>query len=66
MTVDLGVLTPRQRLVVVLHCYDNWTSQEVADAIGITTRNVERCYSRALLRLYSDASPVNDTYKVDA
>ena len=61
MTLDLGVMTPRQRLVVVLHYYDNWTIQEIADALGITARNVKRCHSRAILRLHDAASPPNDT-----
>ena len=51
-SIDLSVLTARQRMVVVLRYYDNWTNLEIANAIGITVRNVERCHRRAIARLH--------------
>jgi DNA-directed RNA polymerase specialized sigma24 family protein len=63
-TVDLAVLTPRQRLVVTLHYFDNWTEQEIAEALG--QASVRTLHARALSRLkqHFSANPLrNCTYR---
>lgn len=55
-TIDLSVLTPRQRLVITLHYFDNWTEQEIADGIGIHQSNVSRAIARACARLRAHIS----------
>jgi len=50
-SIDLSVLTARQRLVIVLHYYDNWTYVEIAQAIGSADSTVRRHAQDALSRL---------------
>lgn len=47
--IDLSVLTPRQRLVVTLHYCDNWTLEEIAQALG--QRSVRDTHARAIASL---------------
>ena len=49
--IDLSVLTPRQRLVVVLHYYCDWTYVEIAEAIGVSDVTLRQAGFRALSRL---------------
>jgi len=52
--IDLSVLTARQRLVIVLHYYDNWTYVEIAQAIGAKGATVRSHAKRARSRLKAD------------
>ena len=49
--IDLSVLTARQRLVIVLHYYDNWTYVEIAQAIGSADSTVRHHAKAARSRL---------------
>jgi len=49
--IDLSVLTPRQRLVVVLHYYCDWTYVDIAEAVGSAESSVRTHAQRALSRL---------------
>jgi DNA-directed RNA polymerase sigma subunit (sigma70/sigma32) len=55
--IDLSVLTPRQRLVIVLHYYCDWTYGEIAQAIGISDVTLRQDGSRALSRLRDEMEP---------
>jgi len=55
-TIDLSRLTPRQRLVIVLHYYCNWTYGEIAQAIGTMDVTVRQDAKRARSRLKADAA----------
>jgi RNA polymerase sigma factor (sigma-70 family) len=50
-TIDLAVLTPRQRLVVVLHYFAGWSEREIADGMKLSRRSVRDLHQRALGRL---------------
>ena len=56
-TIDLSVLTPRQRLVIVLHYYCDWTYAEIAQAVGISDVTLRKSGSRALARLRDELTP---------
>lgn len=56
MKLDLGVLTPRQRLVIVLHYYDNWTYVEIAQAIGSADSTVRTHAQNARSRLKANVT----------
>ena len=50
--IDLSVLTDRQRLVIVLHYYNNWTYAEIARGLFVkecTARSHAR-YARSRLK----------------
>ena len=49
--IDLSVLTARQRLVIVLHYYCEWTYVEIAEAIGVSDVTLRQAGFRALSRL---------------
>ncbi len=49
--IDLSVLTPRQRLVVTLHYFDNWSEREIAAGLGISHQAVHDSHKRAIQRL---------------
>jgi DNA-directed RNA polymerase specialized sigma24 family protein len=51
-TIDLAVLTPRQRLVVVLHYFDNWSEREIAAGLGVTHQAVHDSLKLAVERLH--------------
>lgn len=55
-SIDLGVLTPRQRLVVVLHYYCDWTYADIAQAVGPTESTVRTHAQRALSRLKANVT----------
>ena len=55
-SIDLSVLTARQRLVIVLHYYDNWTYVEIAQAIGSADSTVRHHAKNALSRLRANVT----------
>lgn len=57
LTIDLGVLTPKQRLVIVLHYYCDWTYAEIAQAVGLADPTVRWHAKEALSRLKGDLAP---------
>jgi RNA polymerase sigma factor (sigma-70 family) len=44
-------LTPRQREVAVLHWQEQWTTPEIADALGVSIKTVKELLRRARRRL---------------
>lgn len=56
-TIDMGALTPRQRLVITLHYYCNWTYAEIAQAIGVDDVTLRKTGERAISRLKAGIDP---------
>jgi RNA polymerase sigma-70 factor (sigma-E family) len=56
----LGVLTPRQRAVVLLRYVDDLTATQTADVLGVTVGTVKKLGSVALARLRADAPGLAD------
>lgn len=57
-TIDLSVLTPRQRLVIVLHYYCGWTYEEIAQAVGgVSEVTLRKVGERARRRLRESVTP---------
>ena len=56
----LGVLTPRQRAVVLLRYVDDLTAAETAELLGVTVGTVKKTASVALARLRADAPELID------
>lgn len=50
-TIDLSVLTPRQRLVITLHYFAGWSEREIATALRISHQAVDHLHKRAIERL---------------
>jgi RNA polymerase sigma-70 factor (sigma-E family) len=44
-------LTPRQRAVLVLRYHDDWTEEQIAEAIGVSVGGVKKLATRALAQL---------------
>ena len=45
------------RRVVVLHCWENMSYEEVAERLGISARTVRRLFHDALMKLYQTLGP---------
>jgi len=56
-TIDLSVLTPRQRLVITLHYFDSWSEREIAEGMKLSRRSVRDLHERALDRLRHAHTP---------
>jgi RNA polymerase sigma factor (sigma-70 family) len=56
-TVDLAVLTPRQRLVVTLHYFAGWSEREIAAGMSLSRRSVRDLHKRAVERLRCTHTP---------
>ena len=54
--IDLSVLTARQRLVIVLHYYCEWTYVEIAQATGVEGATVRSNAKRARSRLKANVT----------
>ena len=50
-TIDLSVLTPRQREVIEMRYAHGLTFGQMALFLGVSRQAIEQCHRRALLRL---------------
>ena len=56
----LDALSPRLRQVVECRFFAGLTEDETADALGVTTRTVQRDWARARAWLYQELAPSSD------
>ena len=57
----LASLSPRQRTVLVLRYQEDWTEQEIAEAMGVSPGTVKTLASRGLTRLRQTVRPEERT-----
>lgn len=56
----LATLTPRQRRIVVLRYFDDYTEAQTAECLGITVGTVKSACSRALASLRDQYAPLRE------
>ena len=44
-------LTPRERRILALRFYSDWTQQQIADEVGVTQMQISRVLGNTLKRL---------------
>ena len=58
----LGQLTTRQRAVVVLRFFDDFSEAQAAETLGVTVGTIKSQTAKALARLRSTTPELSDTY----